>query len=333
MALNVSHGVFANSSDIVNGSGIISGSQHMQGMLLELKDFFETIGYVVLVLYLTTFLFGVTGNSLTVLVILRNKRMKTVATCFILNLAIADNLFMLSLPFMAHSTFTKNWLFGTALCKIMSAFYGINLYASIYTMVLMSVDRYLAVGHPLKSLQYRTNKNAAFVCVVLWIICGIIMIPNWMYAQVTKRKDGHSSCTVLWPKKSFQEYQLFWNNFELIIGFVAPIIVMIVCYLLLLKNLVFDSGPVHEQTKKPIKKVTMMVFTVTLVFVMCWTPYRIFRYRSMQQSRYYIKHRIMPSAQETMDSSIFQTVALALVFVSSCCNPFIYAISSRNFSK
>lgn len=57
---------------------------------------------VVFVLYLVTFLFGFIGNTLTVLVILSERKLKSAATCFILNLAVADDLFMLSLPFMAH---------------------------------------------------------------------------------------------------------------------------------------------------------------------------------------------------------------------------------------
>ncbi len=101
---------------------------HHQEALLILR-------YVTLVIYLLTFLFGCVGNSLTILVIITNKKMKTVATCFILNLAVADDLFMLTLPFFAYSTFAKDWIFGSWLCTVMSALYGINLYASIFTMV------------------------------------------------------------------------------------------------------------------------------------------------------------------------------------------------------
>ena len=91
-----------------------------------------TLRYITVVFYLLTFTFGVLGNTLTIMVIVKNKKMKTVATCFILNLAVADDLFMLSLPFFAYSTYAKNWVFGSGLCKIMSALYGINLYASIF---------------------------------------------------------------------------------------------------------------------------------------------------------------------------------------------------------
>lgn len=291
---------------------------------------------VSLVLFLTTFVFGATGNSLTIMVILRNKHMKTVATCFILNLAIADNLFMLSLPFMAHNTYFKHWVFGTALCKTMSAFYGINLYASVFTMVVMSIDRYLAVVHPFRSIRYRTITNAGVVCIFVWLICVVIMTPNWMYADVIGVSNKHvSQCTMVWPADSVLQHRWFWTNFELAVGFLAPITIMVFSYSLMLKHLVMNRSPSRGQgqVKSPIKKVTFMVLTVTVVFIVCWTPYRIFRHVTMNQMRRFMQDGIQPSEKDKFLSFIFQTVAQALVFVSSCCNPFIYAISSRNFRE
>jgi hypothetical protein len=70
------------------------------------------IKYVVVILYLVTFLFGITGNTLTIFVLLRNRKLKSAATCFILNLAVADDLFVACLPFMAYSTYARRWVFG-----------------------------------------------------------------------------------------------------------------------------------------------------------------------------------------------------------------------------
>ena len=228
----------------------------------------QTLRYVVLVLYLITFVFGLVGNSLTILVILRNKRMKTVATCFILNLAIADDLFILSLPFMAHSTFTQNWVFGSGLCKIMSALYGINLYASIFTMVLMSMDRYLAIVYPLRSIKFRTIRNAVLICMAVWAVCFIIMMPYWLYAHTGTMAHsqaggrGSSMCKVFWPIHSQLAHMWFWTNFQAIIGFALPILIMSACYLQLLRHLVRTSstGRLQDQTKKPIRKVAILLY-------------------------------------------------------------------------
>ena len=323
---NLSTNMSGNVTDSFNKGWSASNTrQHQQALL--------TLRYITLVIYLLTFIFGIVGNSLTILVIVRNKKMKTVATCFILNLAVADDLFMLSLPFFAYSTFAKDWIFGSWLCTIMSALYGINLYASIFTMVLMSIDRYLAIVHPLSSIRYRTIKNAWVVCVVTWMVCIVIMTPYWMYARTSPQRDGTYSCRMFWPQSDNLAYEWFWTNFQLIIGFVLPILIMVFCYVYLLRHLIVENVPSQDVTKRPIRKVTVMLFIVTMVFIVCWTPYHIMRYTSTHKMRVYRSENQRPSMQEMFHFAIFNAIAQALVFLSSCCNPFIYGISSRNFSE
>ena len=89
----------------------------------------EPVRYIIVVLYWATFVFGTLGNTLTIFGIAMSKKMKSVATCFMLNLAIADDLFMASLPFMALTTIKRNWFFGSHLCKFLSVMHGVNCYA------------------------------------------------------------------------------------------------------------------------------------------------------------------------------------------------------------
>ena len=142
----------------------------------------------VVVLYLVTSVFGLAGNSLTIVVLLRLRRVRTVATCFILNLAVADDLFIVSLPFMAYSTYAGRWAFGDAACRLMNTFWGVNLYASIFTMTLMSVDRYLAVVHPLTSISYRTCRNALVVCAVIWVVGFLFVLPLTLYSSISRNQ-------------------------------------------------------------------------------------------------------------------------------------------------
>ena len=87
----------------------------------------QVLRYVVFVLYLVTFVVGAVGNTITIVAIAANQRFKrSAATCFMLNLAVADDLFILSLPFMAHSTLTQRWAFGSGLCKILTVLHGVS---------------------------------------------------------------------------------------------------------------------------------------------------------------------------------------------------------------
>src|SRR6218665_3562485 len=305
---------------------------------------------VTLAIYVITSAVGIFGNTLTIIVILMERKLKSVATCFILNLAVADEMFMLMLPFQAHSTYTQQWIYGSVLCKVMTTFRYVNGYASIFTMVLMSIDRYLAIVHPLRSMRYRTVRNALVVCALVWVACGAIMTPNWLYADATSA-PFHSNRTVMkcqmnWPKDD-RRALCFWRNFDLIVGFALPVLVMVVCYLRLLVCLARSGATLRRENSpsRPIRKVTTMVITVTAVFVICWTPYHVLTYISMLIAM----SLPMPSGVTgprsglprvpTIDDNVLRMLRLAnivaqgLVYVSSCCNPFIYCISSRNFSR
>jgi len=171
-----------------SGYAAMNGSTNSSLQTLTAGSQVPATKYVVVVLYLVTFVFGMCGNSLTIFVLLRHHRVRTVANCFILNLAIADDLFLVSLPFMAYSTYAGQWIFGDVACRLMNAFWGVNLYASVFTMTLMSVDRYLAIVQPLRSLRYRTCRKAFVVCAVIWAFGFLFVLPLLLYSTVSPRR-------------------------------------------------------------------------------------------------------------------------------------------------
>lgn len=98
---------------------------------------------LVLASFLATFVIGLLGNSLVIFVVcsFADIRRKSVANYYILSLAIADWCFVLFLPLYAVATFTHSWQFGTVLCKLATGVREANRYASIFTLVALSVDR------------------------------------------------------------------------------------------------------------------------------------------------------------------------------------------------
>jgi len=85
----------------------------------------DELRHAIFILYLITFVVGAVGNTLTI-VALSCAVKRSAAMCFMLNLAIADDLFISSLPFKAHSTLTGRWAFGAGACKVLSVFYGVR---------------------------------------------------------------------------------------------------------------------------------------------------------------------------------------------------------------
>ena len=115
---------------------------------------------VLSLVYAIECIIGLVGNTLVIYVIMRYAKMKTVTNTYILNLAIADELFLLGMPFMIQTLVTENWPYGTPMCKIIFSIDILNQFTSIYFLTVMSLDRYMAVVHPVTSVNYRNPRNA-----------------------------------------------------------------------------------------------------------------------------------------------------------------------------
>lgn len=128
----------------------------------------------------------------------RYTKMKTATNIYIFNLALADALATSTLPFQSVNYLMGTWPFGDILCKIVMSIDYYNMFTSIFTLTTMSVDRYIAVCHPVKALDFRTPRNAKIVNVCNWILSSAIGLPVMVMASTITTLDYHSSGT--WDK-------------------------------------------------------------------------------------------------------------------------------------
>lgn len=113
--------------------------------------------------------------------------MKTATNIYIFNLALADALATSTLPFQSAKYLMETWPFGELLCKLVLSIDYYNMFTSIFTLTMMSVDRYIAVCHPVKALDFRTPAKAKLINVCIWVLSSLIGVPIMVMA-VTKTK-------------------------------------------------------------------------------------------------------------------------------------------------
>lgn len=119
----------------------------------------------------------------------RYTKMKTATNIYIFNLALADALATSTLPFQSAKYLMNTWPFGEVLCKLIIAIDYYNMFTSIFTLTMMSVDRYIAVCHPVRALEFRTPVKAKFINVLIWVLSSAIGVPIMIMA-VTKVTDS-----------------------------------------------------------------------------------------------------------------------------------------------
>ncbi|KAK6170568.1 hypothetical protein SNE40_018932 [Patella caerulea] len=287
---------------------------------------FQIIPMVLALCYIIILFVGWIGNGLVIYVVARFAKMKTVTNMYILNLAISDVLFIVSLPFLTTTTLLGHWVFDFAMCKIYFVLYSINVFTSVFTLTVMSADRYLAVCHPVRSVKYRTPRIALFVCLCIWTVSFLVMLPIILYSTtIPHRKDSHKhTCTISWPdgQPIPADKAFIWYTF--LLGFAIPVSLISVFYFLVVLRL-RSVGPIKKskEKKKSHRRVTRMVLSVISVYVFCWLPYWIFQVN--------ITFKNGETVQNWM-ISLFNAFTV-LTYANSMFNPFLYAFLSDNFRK
>ncbi|KAF0875100.1 CCR9 protein, partial [Crocuta crocuta] len=131
------------------------------------------------------FFVGTLGNSLVILVYWYCTRVKTMTDTFLLNLAIADLLFLVTLPFWAIAA-ADQWRFHTFLCKVVNSMYKMNFYSCVLLITCISVDRYIAIAQATKAQTWRQKRlvYSKMVCLAVWVLAATLCIPEILYSQL-----------------------------------------------------------------------------------------------------------------------------------------------------
>lgn len=139
---------------------------------------------VTAVISLTVFVVGLTGNTLAIYVVLRYAKMKTVTNIYILNLAVADELYIIGLPFLTTQNVLSYWPFNLFLCRVVMTADSMNQFTSIFCLTVMSIDRYLAVVHPIRSTKWRHPRVAKVVSAGVWAMSFVVVLPVVIFSDV-----------------------------------------------------------------------------------------------------------------------------------------------------
>ncbi|XP_061887397.1 alpha-1A adrenergic receptor-like [Entelurus aequoreus] len=138
----------------------------------------DVVKLVLLGTVLVVFLvFGVLGNILVILSVLCHHHWRSVTHYFIANLAAADLLLSSAVvPFSATSEALGRWMFGRSFCSVWAALDVLCCTASILSLCVISIDRYLAVSYPLRYPAIATGRRGLAAVAALWGVSAAISV-------------------------------------------------------------------------------------------------------------------------------------------------------------
>ncbi|KAM4745256.1 chemokine-like receptor 1 [Anableps anableps] len=280
--------------------------QHKPTCLKEGMCVFLTVINVVI------FLLGFFGNML-VIWISGFKMRKTVNTTWYLSLAISDFFFCALLPLNITNIVMKEWIFGLFMCKFTSAAMFINMFSSIFLLLVISVDRCVSVMFPVWAQNYRSAQKASAVVVLAWLLAIGMSIPSMIFRDVRVGIDGRMVCFNNYSSKQHSHKTVALTRF--IAGFVVPFIAIIICYSIIIFKLQNNR---MTKSSKPFKVMTALI----VAFFICWLPYHVFVLLELNHHHY---------AHHTLITGLH--VGSLLASANSFLNPLLYVFTGNDFKQ
>ncbi|XP_026229520.1 leukotriene B4 receptor 2b [Anabas testudineus] len=272
------------------------------------------------------FFLGVPGNLFIVWSILARTRRRSVTTILILNLACADGFLMALTVFFIIYLAKRTWVFGLAMCKVLFYLCNSNMYASVFLITLMSVNRLVAVVLPTKVSFLASKKIVMSEIAGTWLLVMIISVPSLVFRDVILTTDEETNFTrlVCVPKHTLPQHVRLQYTLETVVGFILPYAAIITSYVLILRRL--------RQTKFRRKvRSEKLILAIVVTFGTFWLPYHIVN--MIQVAAAWYPEDSPTKVKLDHISQTCRAVTSALAFISSCANPILYTFAGKSYIK
>ncbi|CAI9547809.1 unnamed protein product, partial [Staurois parvus] len=271
--------------------------------------------------YTLVFIVALPLNVMAIIIFLFKMKVRKPAIVYMLNLAMADVLFVSVLPFNIAYRFAGNdWHFGPVMCQFVTAAFYFNMYCSILLMTSISVDRFLAVVYPMHSLSWRTMSRAWLVCIFIWIVSVASSAPLFMNEQ-TKHDAllGITTCHDVQDLKDLKGFYLYYFTTFIMVFFVLPLITTTICYIGIIRSL--SSKSIENSCKKT--RALVLAIAVLCVFIMCFGPSNLI----------FLIHYLYFSHGANQSLYFAYILCACISSVSCCLDPIIYYYGSTQCQR
>ncbi|CAN8211666.1 unnamed protein product [Coccothraustes coccothraustes] len=292
------------SSDGGDNSNVLGGDSLVTGPL----------GAVLLVMCLT----GMVGNIYTVAV-----ASGRVAGCsagslgvYMINLALADLLYLSTIPFVVCTYFAHDWFFGDVGCKLLLSLDLLTMHASIFLLTAMSLERYWAVAKPLRARR-ASNAYRRLASAILWLLSLLLTAPMMAMTQL-REGDGPRKriCIPTWTPAAFRLYLTVLFSTSIL----APGTVLGIVYASLARAYQSSAWGLRLPLagRAPARRLLSRISAIVVAYWACFLPFWAWQLAGLYQGE---ALGIGPTAQAYLNFGV-----TCLAYGNSCINPFLYTL-------
>ncbi|XP_078042071.1 trissin receptor-like [Augochlora pura] len=299
---------------------------------------------IFITLYTVVFVCCIFGNLMVIFVVSFSHRLRSITNFFLANLAVADLCVGVFCVYQTLTNYLMNsWQLGNFLCKVYMFVHALSYTASVLILVLVCVERYLAIVYPIKCRSVLTRRRLRLVVGVVWLMAAVYASPRFFYVETVNNRLITGDVDIICVANIKKHNKNLLDAMNLVFLYLLPLGLMTCLYSRIAVGL-WKSGatltaPGMARTRhdgvqhmrsssrnvlRDRRGVIRMLIAVVMMFAVCNLP---------QQVRIVWRHWDS-SYDRTSDFSTLLTLCTFLIsYTNSCLNPLLYAFLSRNFRR
>ncbi|XP_062425202.1 urotensin-2 receptor-like [Rhea pennata] len=294
-----------------DGSSVLGGDSTVTGPLSAM----------LLVMCLT----GMVGNVYTLVVASGGIAGRSAGSLgvYVINLALADFLYLSTIPFVVCTYFAHDWFFGDVGCRLLLSLDLLTMHASIFLLTAMSLERYWAVTRPLWARRVG-NAYRKLASAILWLLSLLLTAPMMVMIQLRDQGSHHKRiCFPTWTPAAFRLYLTVLFTTSVLV----PGLVLGVVYARLARAYQASAlglGPLATGRASS-QKLSSRIFGIIAAYWACFLPFW-----AWQLTRLYWDDGLVlgPTIQAYLNFGV-----TCLAYGNSCVNPFLYTLLTRNYRQ
>ncbi|XP_006007126.1 neuropeptide Y receptor type 1 [Latimeria chalumnae] len=291
--------------------------------------------FTLAVAYSAVILLGVSGNLALIAIITKQKEMHNVTNILIANLSFSDLLMsIMCLPFTFVYTLMDHWIFGEAMCKLNSMVQCISITVSIFSLVLIAIERHQLIINP---RGWRPNNKHAYIGIAaIWILALLTSLPFLIFQVLTdepfknvpKSFDAYTGKYVCMNHFPSETLRLTYTTCLTVMQYIGPLCFIFICYLkiyirLKRRNDMMDKMRDNKYRSNETKRINVMLISIVVAFAVCWLPLNIFN------AVFDWNHEMI----STCNHNLLFLVCHLTAMISTCVNPIFYGFLNKNFQR
>ena len=168
---------------------------------------------------------------MVILVVMFSRRMRSITNFFLANLAVADLCVGIFCIYQTLTNYLMNsWQLGNLLCKVYMFVQSLSYTASIMILVVVCIERYLAIVHPIKCRSILTRTRLRIVIGIVWLLAGVYASPRFIYVETINHQLDTGDIDVICIVNFKRHNKIVLDAVNLIFLYLFPLFLLCCLY-------------------------------------------------------------------------------------------------------